>query len=131
MRGIRLALLIGVTLGSLAACASSSGDGQDGGGDAQATVAGKVRAADGKGVPGCSVVPSLVEGDVGVPEMNVVTKPDGSYTWSLPSGTYNFTVVCDAERDPAVPNTYDGLKGNAKNVDVASGETKSLNIDLS
>ncbi|SDM94384.1 Carboxypeptidase regulatory-like domain-containing protein [Streptomyces sp. cf386] len=130
MSGIRQALLTGVVLAALTACGTSSGDGQDGGG-AHGTVSGKVRAADGTGVPGCPVVPKLVEGDVGVPEKSVVSKEDGSYSWPLPPGTYDFTVVCDNERDPAVPDRYDGLEGSSSNVQVPSGGTTALDIDLS
>ncbi|MGW6908365.1 carboxypeptidase-like regulatory domain-containing protein [Streptomyces sp. NPDC054940] len=100
-------------------------------GGTHGTVSGKVRAADGTGVPGCSVVPKLVEGDVGVPEKSVVSKEDGSYSWPLPPGTYDFTVVCDIERDPAVPDRYDGLEGSSSNLEVTSGETTALDIDLS
>ncbi|MFF4524018.1 carboxypeptidase-like regulatory domain-containing protein [Streptomyces bluensis] len=130
MRAIRQALITGVVLAALAACGSSSGDGRDGG-STHGTVSGRVRAPDGTGVPGCPVLPKLVEGDVGVPEKSIVTKEDGSYTWTLPPGTYDFTVVCETERDPAVPDEYGGLKANASKVKVASGETRTLDFDLS
>ncbi|WP_328872152.1 carboxypeptidase-like regulatory domain-containing protein [Streptomyces sp. NBC_00287] len=129
MTAIRRAVLTGAVLLSLAACGSSSDDGPGGTGG-NGTVSGEVQAPDGKTVPGCTVTPEQVEGDSGVPEMNVVTTENGTYTWPLPPGTYNFTVVCDTERDPSVPSAYDGLKGSASDVEVTSGETRTLNIRL-
>jgi hypothetical protein len=117
-------------LAPLAACGSSSGAAQDGDG-IHGTVSGTVRAADGTGVPGCSVIPELVEGDTGVPEKIVVSQEGGSYTWPLPPGTYNFTVRCESGGEPAVPDGYDGLTANASHVQVASGGTETLDFDLS
>lgn len=97
MRRAHLALLIGVL--ALGAC---GGETPTSDADtpppviAQATVTGVVADSAGRPVPGALVQPkSLDDPAHPVPEVAVLSGPDGRYEWHLAAGRYEFTATKD------------------------------------
>lgn len=119
MRRAHLALLIGVL--ALGACGgespSSDSGGPPGATTAQATVTGVVSDAAGRPVDGALVQPkSLDDPPHPVPELAVLSGPDGRYEWRLAPGRYELTA------------TKDGRVGTP--AEVAAGADRAGRLDL-
>lgn len=79
---------------------------------------GVVQHSGGEPAAGCSVLPAAP--GVSVPEMNILTALDGSFTWiPLPAGTYSVDVEC---WDPP------GGRGHASDVELDQDRTLTITV---
>jgi hypothetical protein len=93
MRAGALLALAGWTL----LCAACAGDGDEP--VRRGSVEGRVTDTRGEAVAGARVdAASLDTPAKAVPELAVLTGPDGEYEWSLQAGRYDLTVVADGFR---------------------------------
>lgn len=119
MGHVRTALLVGLLV--LGGCGSEAGTSSSDGQppvspSGQVAIAGTV--VDGTGLPveGALVQPKSVDDPPRpVPELAVISGPDGRYEWTLPAGRYEFTAVKgDRTSAPvqvtAAPGTTDALR---------------------
>jgi len=81
----------------------------------EGTISGFVRDSTGAGLPGATV--TATSQAAGQPE-SVTTGPDGSYSLSIPAGTYRVTA------------TLGGFRELTQTIEVASGGTRILNFSL-
>lgn len=121
MRRAHLALLIGVL--ALGACGgespSSDSGGPPGATTARATVTGVITDSAGRPVEGALVQPkSLDDPPHPVPELAVLSRPDGRYEWSLAPGRYEFAA------------TKDDRVGTPVEVTAVAGGTAQLDLRL-
>ncbi|MFJ6672656.1 carboxypeptidase-like regulatory domain-containing protein [Actinosynnema sp. NPDC091369] len=120
MRRAHLALLIGVlALGACGGEAPTSDADTPPPTTARATVTGVVADSAGRPVAGALVQPrSLDSPPHPVPELAVLSDPDGRYEWRLTPGRYEFTA------------TKDDRVGPASDVTTAAGRTDHLDLRL-
>ncbi|TQM83650.1 carboxypeptidase family protein [Saccharothrix saharensis] len=120
MRRAHLALLIGVlALGACGGESPTSDAGTPPPVTAQATVTGVVTDSAGRPVTGALVQPkSLDDPAHPVPELAVLSGPDGRYAWHLAAGRYEFTA------------TKDDRAGTPAEVTAAVGGVEQLDLRL-
>lgn len=121
MRRARLVLLIGVLV--LGACGREAGtsDAADRPSptSTQSTVTGVVVDSTGRPVDGALVQPKSLDTPPNpVPELAVLSGPDGRYTWHLTTGDYEFTATKDDRTGPPATAT------------TTAGETEHLDLRL-
>lgn len=116
---VNAVLLIGVL--ALGACGRDTGSSDSGPPPspttALATVSGVVVDADGRPVDGALVQPkSLDNPPQAVPELAVMSGPDGHYEWQLAAGRYEFSAIKD-ERT-STPSEITALAGGTEQVEL-------------